>query len=170
MDLTRRDLLLGVTLSAAKSPFNTGSEPVTSYKIVTTYNNYYEFGTDKEQPAQLAKVLRTSPWTVAIEGEVARPRTLDLDAILKLAPLEERVYRHRCVEGWSMVIPWIGFPLSVLLNQVERTSRAKFVMFESLYDSSIMWSPRRAGIPFPYREGLRLDEALHPLTLLAAGL
>jgi methionine sulfoxide reductase catalytic subunit len=170
MDLTRRDLLLGATLSAAKSPFTTGSEPVTSYKIVTTYNNYYEFGTDKEQPAQLAKVLRTSPWTVAIEGEVARPRTLDLDVILKLAPLEERVYRHRCVEGWSMVIPWIGFPLSVLLNQVERTSRAKFVMFESHYDSSIMWSPRRAGIPFPYREGLRLDEALHPLTLLAAGL
>ena len=170
MILTRRDVLLGVTLGAVKTPYNAGPEPITSSKIVTGYNNFYEFGTDKEDPPRLAKVLRTSPWTVTIEGEVAKPRTLDLDAILKLAPLEERVYRHRCVEGWSMVIPWIGFPLNVLLKQVEATSRAKYVAFESFYDPKIMWSPRRAGIPFPYREGFRMDEALHPLTLVAVGL
>ena len=139
--------------------------------VVTSYNNYYEFGTGKDEPAKNApKWKPRSPWTVRIEGEVAQPKTLDLYQILKLAPLEERIYRHRCVEAWSIVVPWIGFPLSVLLNQVKPTGKAKFVAFESFYDPQLMLSPRKAGIQFPYVEGLRLDEAMHPLTLLAAGM
>jgi sulfoxide reductase catalytic subunit YedY len=159
-----------VKLSAAKTAYNVGNEKITSYEIVTGYNNFYEFGTDKEQPARLARDFRTSPWTLRIEGEVAQPKTLDLDAVMKLAPLEERIYRHRCVEGWSIVVPWIGFPLSALLKQAEPTGKARYVAFESFYDSKQMWSPLRAGIPFPYQEGLRLDEAMHPLTLLTVGL
>jgi sulfoxide reductase catalytic subunit YedY len=157
-------------LTAAKTAYNTGDEKITPYEIVTGYNNFYEFGTDKEQPARLSRSFRTSPWTVRIDGEASKPKTLDLDSILKLAPLEERIYRHRCVEGWSIVVPWIGFPLSALLKQVEPTGKAKYVAFESFYDSKQMWSPLRAGIPFPYVEGLRLDEAMHALTLLAVGL
>jgi sulfoxide reductase catalytic subunit YedY len=163
------------TLNAAKTAFNTGKEggveKITSQKIVTTYNNFYEFGTGKDEPAQNApKWKPNSPWTVRIEGEVAQPQTLDVDQILKLAPLEERIYRHRCVEGWSIVVPWIGFPLSTLLNQVKPTGKAKFVAFESFYDPNIMLSPRKAGIQFPYVEGLRLDEAMHPLALLTVGM
>lgn len=153
-----------------KTAYGAGSEALTSREIVTAYNNFYEFGTAKDQPAVLARNFRTSPWTVRLEGEVAQPKTLDLDAIMKLAPLEERVYRHRCVEGWSIVVPWIGFPLSALLNQVERTGKAKYVALESYYDPQQMWSPRQAGIPFPYVEALRLDEAMHPLALLSVGL
>jgi sulfoxide reductase catalytic subunit YedY len=107
---------------------------------------------------------------VQIGGEVAKPKTIDLDAIMKLAPLEERIYRHRCVEAWSIVVPWIGFSLSTLLKQVEPTAKAKFVAFETYYDPKVMISPREAGIPFPYKEGLRMDEAMHPLTLLCMGL
>ena len=162
--------LAGAKLTGARTGYTAGEEKITPYDVVTGYNNFYEFGTGKEQPARLARDFRTSPWTLRIEGEVARPKTLDLDAILKLAPLEERVYRHRCVEGWSLVVPWIGFPLSALLKQIEPTGKAKYVAFESFYDSKQMWSPLRAGIPFPYVEGLRLDEAMHPLTLLAVGL
>ena len=162
--------LAGAKLTGGKTAYTAGDEKITPYDVVTGYNNFYEFGTGKEQPARLARDFRTSPWTLRIEGEVARPRTLDLDAILKLAPLEERVYRHRCVEGWSLVVPWIGFPLNALLKQIEPTGNAKYVAFESFYDSKQMWSPLRAGIPFPYVEGLRLDEAMHPLTLLAVGL
>src|SRR5439155_2390303 len=114
--------------------------------------------------------FRTSPWMVKIEGEVAKPKTLDLDALMKAAPLEERIYRHRCVEAWSIVVPWIGYPLSALLKQVEPTAKAKYVAFESYYDTKQMLSPRQAGIPFPYVEGLSLDEAMHPLTLLSVGL
>jgi sulfoxide reductase catalytic subunit YedY len=158
-----------IKLDAVKTAYG-GNEKKTPYEIVTGYNNFYEFGTDKEQPARLARSLRTLPWTVRIEGDVAKPNQLDLDAILKLAPLEERIYRHRCVEGWSIVVPWIGFPLSALLKQVQPLGKAKYVAFESLYDSKEMWSSLRAGIPFPYREGLRLDEALHPLALLTVGL
>jgi len=152
-----------------KSPLSTG-EKLTPYKDVTTYNNFYEFGTDKAQPAALAKGFRTTPWTVTVEGAVAKPRTFDLDVIMKLAPLEERIYRMRCVEGWSMVIPWIGFPLSALLNAVEPTSKAKYVAFQSYFDSKQMPQARFAGIPLPYVEGLRMDEAMHPLTILAVGL
>jgi sulfoxide reductase catalytic subunit YedY len=160
----------GTKLNPVKTPYNADNERLTPRDVVTGYNNFYEFGTRKDQPAVLAKDFRVVPWTVRIEGEVARPKNLDLDAILKLAPLEERLYRHRCVEGWSIVVPWIGVPLSVLLKQVEVTGRAKYVAFESFYDSKQMWSPLRAGIAFPYVEGLRLDEAMHPLTLLTVGL
>jgi sulfoxide reductase catalytic subunit YedY len=153
----------------AKSQFST-SEPQTPFKVATEYNNYYEFGTNKEQPARLAHTLKTSPWSVKLEGAVAKPRTIDIDSILKLAPLEERIYRMRCVEGWSIVVPWIGFPLSVLLKQVEPTDKAKYVAFESLYDARQMPAAEYAGIPFPYKEGLRMDEAMHPLTLLCVGM
>jgi len=154
---------------ASKSPFST-TEKLSSLQDITHYNNYYEFGTGKEEPAELSKNFRTTPWTVSIEGEVAKPKTLDLDAVLKLAPLEERIYRHRCVERWSIVVPWIGYSLSELLKQVEPTSKAKYIAFQTLYDPKQMLSPRQAGIPLPYVEGLRLDEAMHPLALLCFGL
>jgi methionine sulfoxide reductase catalytic subunit len=151
-----------------KSPLST-SETETPYDAVTGYNNFYEFGTGKNEPVKLAKNFKTSPWTISIEGEVAKPKTLDLDTIMKLAPLEERIYRHRCVEGWSFVIPWVGFPLSALLKQVDFTPKAKYVAFQSFYDPKQMLSSREAHIQFPYVEGLRLDEAMHPLALLSVG-
>ena len=145
-------------------------DKVTPIDVITHYHNFDEFGTDKEDPSRNAGNFRTSPWMVKIEGEVAKPKTLDLDEIMKLAPLEERIYRHRCVEAWSIVVPWIGYPLNALLKQVEPTSKAKFVAFESYYDRKQMPQGAWAGIPFPYVEGLRLDEAMHPLALLAVGL
>ncbi len=157
--------LSGVT----KSPLSTTEKP-SSYETITTYNNYYEFGTAKDQPAQLAKNFQASPWKVVVEGAAAKPRVFDLDAVLKLAPLEERVYRMRCVEGWSIVVPWIGFPLSALLKLVEPTAKAKYIAFETLYDPKRMPQGKYAGIPLPYVEGLRMDEAMHPLTLLSVGL
>jgi sulfoxide reductase catalytic subunit YedY len=153
-----------------KTPYNAGDEKVTPLEAITHYNNFYEFGTDKEDPAKNATNFRTSPWTLKVEGEVAKPLTLDHDALFKIAPLEERIYRHRCVEGWSIVVPWIGFPLNALLKQAQPTSKAKYVAFETYYDSKQMLSSRAAGIDFPYVEGLRLDEAMHPLALLAVGL
>lgn len=139
--------------------------------ILTGYNNYYEFGTGKREPAVNAPKWKPNPeWPVRIEGEVVKPKTISLNEILKVAPLEERIYRHRCVEGWSVIVPWIGFPLSALLKQVEPTGRAKYVAFESFYDARVMLSPRQAGIQLPYVEGLRIDEAMHPLTMLAVGL
>lgn len=153
----------------AKSPFST-TEKLTPYNDVTHYNNYYEFGTSKEQPADLAKTLKTSPWTVSVEGAVGKARVFDIDAIMKMAPLEERIYRHRCVEAWSIVVPWIGFPLSALIKQVEPTSKARFVAFQTLYDKQQMPAGRYAGIPLPYVEGLRMDEAMHPLAILCVGL
>jgi sulfoxide reductase catalytic subunit YedY len=152
-----------------KSPFST-SEKLTPFNAVTQYNNYYEFGTAKEQPADLAKTLKTSPWTVTVEGAVNKKGVFDIDAIMKMAPLEERIYRHRCVEAWSIVVPWIGFPLNVLIKQVEPTSKAKFVAFQTLYDTKQMPAGRSAGIPLPYVEGLRMDEAMHPLAILCVGL
>jgi sulfoxide reductase catalytic subunit YedY len=145
-------------------------DKISPLDVITHYNNFYEFGTDKEDPAKNAQKLRTSPWMVKIEGEVAKPTTLDLDALMKLAPLEERIYRHRCVERWSIVVPWIGYSLNALLKQVEPTSKAKHVAFESYYDRKEMLASYQAGIQFPYVEGLRLDEAMHPLALLAVGL
>jgi sulfoxide reductase catalytic subunit YedY len=162
-------LSLADTLSAVKSPLST-PEPLTPRQWVTGYNNYYEFGTSKYEPAKNAAKFVTRPWTVSIEGEVAKPKTIDIDAILKLAPLEERIYRHRCVEGWSIVVPWIGFPLSALLNHVAPTSKAKYVAFQSYYDSRQMPLGKWGGISFPYVEGLRMDEAMHPLALLCVGL
>jgi len=153
-----------------KSSYNVGDEKVTPLEAITHYNNFYEFGTDKEDPAKNATDFRTSPWTLKVEGEVAKPMTFDHDALFKIAPLEERIYRHRCVEAWSIVVPWIGFPLNALLKQVEPTAKAKYVAFESYYDSKQMLSERAAGIQLPYVEGLRLDEAMHPLALMAVGL
>ena len=154
---------------AGKSLFSTDEKP-TPLRDIISYNNFYEFGTNKSAPAEKAKNLRTSPWTVVVEGAVAKPRTFDLDAILKIAPIEERIYRLRCVEAWSMVVPWIGFPLSALIKLVEPTSKSNYVAFESFYDSKQMPEARFAGIEFPYREGLRMDEAMHPLTILGLGL
>jgi sulfoxide reductase catalytic subunit YedY len=161
--------MAGVKLAGINpSPLSTPEKP-TPYQYVTGYNNFYEFGTGKDEPIKLAKNFKTDPWTVTIEGEVAKPKTLDHDEIMKLAPLEERIYRHRCVEGWSFVIPWVGYPLSALLKQVEPTSKAKYVAFESFYDPRQMLSPRQAHIQFPYVEGLRLDEAMNPLATLSVG-
>jgi len=158
-------------LQTVKSPLSTTGEKINSEDDVTHYNNYYEFGTGKDEPAQLAPPrLKTSPWTVSIEGECAKPHKISIDEILRLAPLEERVYRHRCVEAWSIVVPWIGYSLSTLIKQAEPTPKAKFVAFETLYDPKAMLSPAQAGIPLPYVEGLRMDEAMHPLTLLCVGM
>lgn len=155
--------------NVVKSSF-TVEEPINSLKDITTYNNFYEFGTDKSDPAANAHTLVTRPWTVAVEGEVMKPKMFDLDELLKLAPLEERVYRFRCVEAWSMVIPWIGFPLNELIKRVEPTSKAKFVQFTTLYDPKQMSEQRYGTLEWPYVEGLRMDEAMHPLAILAVGL
>jgi sulfoxide reductase catalytic subunit YedY len=153
----------------AKSQFSTTEKP-TSFKDITNYNNYYEFSTDKYEPNGLSKNFRSRPWTVKIEGLVKKSKTVDIDSILKLAPLEERIYRHRCVEGWSMVIPWVGFPLSALLKEVEPLGKAKYVAFETILAPDQMPGQKRAILEWPYVEGLRLDEAMHPLTFLAVGL
>jgi methionine sulfoxide reductase catalytic subunit len=153
----------------AKSPFST-TEPVTPIEAVTAYNNFYEFGTGKDEPAKNVRNFRTSPWTISIEGAVAKPQVLALDAIFKAAPLEERICRHRRVEGWSIVVPWIGFPLNSLIKLVDPLSTAKYVAFQSLYDPKQMPEGRHAGIPLPYVEGLRMDEAMHLLALLCVGL
>jgi sulfoxide reductase catalytic subunit YedY len=145
-------------------------EKLTPYKDCTTYNNFYEFGTDKSDPAQHAGTLKTRPWTVAVEGAVNKPKVFDIDELLKLAPLEERIYRLRCVEGWSMVIPWVGYPLAELIKRVEPTGNAKFVEFTTLADRKQMPGVGSPVLDWPYVEGLRLDEAMQPLTLLTLGL
>ena len=145
-------------------------EGKTSEKDATSYNNFYEFGMDKEDPKRYADKLRTSPWTLTIEGEVVAPKTFDLDALRKLAPLEERIYRMRCVEGWSMVIPWVGYSLSELLKQVQPTGNAKYVEFISAKQPENMPGLRSSSIEWPYVEGLRMDEAMHPLTMLTLGM
>ncbi len=155
-------------LSSASSALST-AEPPTAYNHVTGYNNYYEFGTDKEDPAQFAGRLKVRPWTVAIEGEVAKPRVIGIEELLKF-PLEERVYRLRCVEAWSMVVPWIGFEFNRLAKLVEPTSKAKFVEFVTAAQPDAMPGLRRPVLDWPYVEGLRIDEAMHPLTILAVGL
>lgn len=154
---------------AKKSPLSV-QEPLTPLKHVTGYNNFYEFGIEKEDPARHAGRLRTRPWTVTIEGLVKKPVTLGIDDIIKLAPLEERVYRLRCVEGWSMVIPWLGFPLDILLKKAEPLGNAKYVEFVSALQPDTMPGVRRRVLDWPYTEGLCLDEARHPLTLLVLGL
>ncbi len=143
---------------------------LTAFESITTYNNYYEFGTDKEDPAAHSGKLKTRPWTVKVEGEVKKPKTFDIEELLKLSPLEERIYRMRCVEGWSMVIPWVGYPLSELIKRVEPTANAKFVEFYTLLDPEQMPGQKMPILDWPYVEGLRMDEAMHPLTLLAVGL
>ena len=150
-------------------PFDT-TEPKTPLADVAGYNNFYEFGSSKDDPERYAGSLRTRPWTVAVEGEVLRPRTWDIDALLSAFPTQDRVYRMRCVEAWSMVIPWMGFPLGDLIRAAQPTSHAKYVAFTTLLDPAQMPGQRRSYLEWPYVEGLRLDEALHPLTILAAGL
>ena len=152
-----------------KSPFST-TEKITPFKDVSNYNNYYEFSTDKYEPAGLSKDFKTSPWTVSIDGAVKKKQTLDVDSIMKLASPEERIYRHRCVEGWSIVVPWVGFPLSVLINKVEPLPKAKFVEFITIYDPKQMPGQRTSVLQWPYVEGLRIDEAMHPLALLCFGM
>jgi methionine sulfoxide reductase catalytic subunit len=152
-----------------KSPFST-NETITPYKDVTHYNNYYEFGTEKDEPAELAKNFRTRPWKVKIDGAVEKKQELDVDAIIKMAPPEERIYRHRCVEGWSIVVPWIGFSLSELIKRVNPTSKAKFVEFTTVLDMSQMPGQQRHVLDWPYVEGLRMDEAMHPLALVCFGM
>lgn len=148
---------------------NTMERP-TRYQDATTYNNFYEFGMEKDEPARYAGRMKTRPWTVTIEGEVRKPGVWDVEALLKLQPLEERIYRLRCVEGWSMVLPWVGYSLSELIRRVEPTGNAKFVQFFTLADRAQMPGLRSSVINWPYTEGLRLDEAMHPLTLLAFGM
>jgi len=145
-------------------------DALTPYKHITTYNNYYEFGTSKSDPYENSQSFKTDPWSITIEGEVNKPITLSLDEIIKLAPLEERIYRLRCVEGWSMVVPWIGIPLSALLKKVAVNNNAKFVEFISVERPNEMVGQRTKILDWPYKEGLRIDEAMHPLTILAVGL
>jgi len=161
-------VIAGTKLEFGKSSFST-SEKETPFNDITHYNNYYEFSTDKYEPAGLAKNFNPRPWTVKVEGLVNKPKSFDVDTLLK-PHLEERIYRMRCVEGWSMVIPWIGFPLSALLSQVEPNSKAMFVEFKTLYDPKRFPGQQRSVLDWPYVEGLRMDEAMHPLTVLAVGL
>ncbi len=156
-------------LSTVKSNYIV-NEKITPEDDVTHYNNFYEFGTDKGDPAKNAQNFRTSPWTVSVEGDVKTPRKFSLDEILKLTPLEERIYRHRCVERWSIVVPWIGYSLSTILKLVEPQPKAKYVAFQSFYDPKQMPHSAYTGLDYPYNEGLRLDEAMHPLALLCVGM
>jgi sulfoxide reductase catalytic subunit YedY len=164
--------LAGTKLAnVGKSKLST-DEKINTYKDVSTYNNYYEFGTDKEDPSKNSQKFKTNPWTVSVEGHVAKPHKFSLEEIMAVAPLEERIYRHRCVERWSIVVPWVGYSLSELLKKVEPTSKATYVAFETYWDLKQMplATPERAGIPLPYVEGLRLDEAMHPLAMLTVGM
>jgi sulfoxide reductase catalytic subunit YedY len=152
-----------------KSPFST-DEKLNSYKDVTTYNNFYEFGLDKADPAKYAHTLKTRPWSVVVDGQCGKPGTYHIEDIMKWAPLEERIYRLRCVEAWSMVVPWIGYPMSEFLKRFEPTSRAKYVEFKTLVDPKQMPGQTEPALRWPYTEGLRMDEAMHPLTLVGLGL
>jgi methionine sulfoxide reductase catalytic subunit len=159
----------GTKLQTTKSPLST-TETQTSFKDITNYNNFYEFSTEKYGPAELAKNFKTHPWRLTVEGAVAKKKTFDIDTLMGLHALEDRIYRHRCVEGWSMVIPWVGYSLSELVNQTQPTSKAKYVEFETLYDPGQMPGQKAPVLDWPYTEGLRMDEAMHPLALLCFGL
>jgi sulfoxide reductase catalytic subunit YedY len=160
-----REKLAGVQKSVLST-----DEPLTPYEDISNYNNFYEFATDKYSPADLAKNFRTKPWSVVVEGEVDKPAVYELEDLIKPHTLEERIYRLRCVEGWSMVIPWVGFPLGDVIKRFEPTSKAKFIHFTTLHDPEQMPGQRRSVLKWPYVEGLRMDEAMHPLTILAVGL
>ena len=166
----RTSALADTKLQTVKSPLTNTGEQLTSLQDVTHFNNFYEFGVDKSDPVKNAGGLPTRPWTVKVDGMVKQPKTFDIDALLKLRPLEDRVYRHRCVEGWSMVIPWVGYSLSEFISQCDPLPSAKFVQFLSYYDEHVEKWASETGIAWPYSEGLRMDEAMHPLTLLAFGL
>jgi sulfoxide reductase catalytic subunit YedY len=160
----------GQKLAAKANPAFSTIEARTPFKDASSYNNYYEFGLDKGDPSENAHMLRPRPWTVSIEGEIKKPMRLDIDGLTKLAPLEERVYRLRCVEGWSMVIPWVGYSLSNLIRHVEPNGNARYVEFTTLADPKQMPGLRSGVLDWPYVEGLRLDEAMHPLALLTVGM
>ncbi|HSE96354.1 MAG TPA: protein-methionine-sulfoxide reductase catalytic subunit MsrP [Methylomirabilota bacterium] len=164
----------GAPLPSTRNAAYSLTEAPTSFDSATSYNNFYEFGTDKDDPKRLGHTLRTRPWSVQVDGLVAKPKAFDIEELLKLAPLEERVYSLRCVEAWSMVIPWIGYPLAALLKRVEPTGAAKYVEFQTLVDPEQFPGQRRGlfgfSLDWPYTEGLRLDEAMHPLTLLTVGM
>ena len=157
-------------VKASPLSVDTNKEKPNSWDQITTYNNYYEFGTDKDSPSMLAARLKTEPWTVAVEGECNKKGNYPVDDILKGVTLEDRIYRHRCVEAWSMIIPWVGFPLSDFIKRCEPTSKAKFVEFYTLYDPAQMPGVRMPVLRWPYIEGLRMDEAMHPLAIFAVGL
>jgi methionine sulfoxide reductase catalytic subunit len=166
----RHRVFAGTKLQTVKSPLTTTGEDLTSYQDLTTYNNYYEFGVDKGDPSKNAGKLPVRPWTMRVEGLVAKPKTFDIDELLKLKPLEDRVYRHRCVEAWSMVIPWVGYSLSEFIKQCEPLAKAQYVQFLSYYDAKVEPWTRESAIEWPYSEGLRMDEAMNPLALLTFGL
>ena len=168
----RDALAQGAPLASVKStvPGAVVMDRPNSLADITSYNNFYEFGTGKSDPKQYADTLKTRPWTVAVEGEVKKPKVYDIDELLRLAPQEERIYRLRCVEGWSMVIPWIGYSMSELIRRVEPTGNAKFVEFVTLADAKQMPGIASRSLDWPYVEGLRMDEAMHPLAMLAFGL
>ena len=168
--VARPNKLAALPASRSAVPGALAPDKLTPYADVSSYNNFYEFGTDKSDPAQYAGTLKTRPWTVAVEGEVRKPGNYDLDTLLKLSAMEERIYRLRCVEGWSMVVPWVGYSLAELIRKVEPTGNAKFVQFVTLADRAQMPGLSQAVLDWPYTEGLRIDEAMHPLTLLAFGL
>jgi len=159
----------GAKLPAFRKSSLSTSEKTNTFKDIASYNNYYEFGTDKSDPARLAGKFRARPWTVKVSGEVRRPKTFGIEELLKL-PLEERIYRMRCVEAWSMVIPWVGFEFNQIAKQVEPTSKANFVEFVTVMQPDTMPGLRYPALNWPYLEGLRIDEAMHPLTLMSVGL
>src|SRR5882672_8003817 len=168
-----RPRIAGLVTSPSDEAMRQGfrvNEPLTSFEDITNYNNFYEFSTEKRSVASQARGFITRPWTVEVGGLVNKPKTYDLDDLLKLAPQEERIYRHRCVEGWSMVIPWAGFPLATLLKQADPLASARYVAFQTLLDPKRMPNQNTSVLDWPYVEGLRLDEAMHPLTILATGL
>jgi len=160
----------GRLLLNIKRDFPKPDEKINSWEDITSYNNFYEFGTDKDDPERNAKNFKTQPWTVTVDGECNKKGVMNLEDVLKGETLEQRVYRHRCVEAWSMVIPWVGFPLANLIKRLEPTSKAKYVEFTSLADSKQMPGVRSPVLAWPYKEGLRMDEAMHPLTLMVVGL
>ncbi len=166
----RASALADTKLQTVKSPLSTTGEQLTTLQDITHYNNFYEFGVQKNEPAENAGRLPTRPWIVKVEGKVKQPQTFDIEALLKLRPLEDRVYRHRCVEAWSMVIPWVGYSLSEFINQCDPLPSAKYVQFLSYYDKHVQKWASQSNIDWPYTEGLRMDEAMHPLTLLTFGL
>jgi sulfoxide reductase catalytic subunit YedY len=157
-------------LQTVKSPLSTTGLTLTSYKDITSYNNFYEFGVEKDNPAKNAGRMKTRPWTVTVDGLVKTKKTVGIDDLLSFKPIEERVYRHRCVEAWSMVIPWAGYSLSELINWAEPLPKAKYVQFLTLEDHNVMPGLSEINLDWPYSEGLRMDEAMHPLTLLTFGL
>ena len=168
--VTRPGKLLPLTGALSRVSGANTMEKITPYVDASTYNNFYEFGTDKADPAKYAHTLQTKPWTVEVEGLVKKPGRFDLDDLLKLSPMEERIYRMRCVEGWSMVIPWVGYSLAELIKRVEPLGNAKFVEFFTQVDPKTMPGVRSRVLDWPYVEGLRMDEAMHPLTLLSFGM